>query len=169
MKENKSIAIRRATEEDLPEALNLIRELAAYERAPDEVTLTVDDLRRDGFGEHPVFEILVAEEQGQIVGMTFSFLSYSTWKGLCLYLEDIIVKVNHRRRGIGTRLFEAVIRRAAELNARRVMWQVLNWNMPAIVFYRRYSATFDSTWVNGKLTEEQIKQFCHDHEQGTSE
>jgi GNAT superfamily N-acetyltransferase len=166
MSETKPITIRKAREDDLPVVLDLIRELATYERAQGEVTVTVDDLRRDGFGEHPVFEIMVADDDGEVVGMSFSFLSYSTWKGLCYYLEDIIVRETHRRQGTGTMLFEAVIRRAHELHARRLMWQVLNWNMPALVFYRRYNATFDSTWVNGKLTEEQIKQFCH--EQGTS-
>jgi len=169
MNDSHSIVIRRAGEADLPAVLALIRELAAYERAPEEVTISIDDLRRDGFGEQPAFEALVAEDEGQVVGMALSFLSYSTWKGLCLYLEDIIVREPYRRRGIGTRLFEAVIRRAGELGARRLMWQVLHWNMPAFVFYRRYQAAFDSSWVNGKLTEEQIKQYCHDHEQGTSQ
>jgi GNAT superfamily N-acetyltransferase len=168
MTQNSSIVLRKATENDLPEILSLITELAGYEKAPQEVTVTIDELRKDGFGMKPIYEVLLAETDKRIAGMALYFLSYSTWKGLCLYLEDIIVKEKYRRQGIGTKLFEAVVRKAHELKARRLMWQVLDWNKPAMDFYKRYNATFDPAWVNGKLTQEQINTICNDNEQRTS-
>jgi GNAT superfamily N-acetyltransferase len=159
-----SVVIRKATKGDLPEVLKMIRELAAYEKAPDGVTISLEELRRDGFGLNPIFEVLLAESDKQVTGMAFYFLSYSTWRGLCLYLEDIIVKQEFKRHGIGTKLFDAVIHKAHELKARRLMWQVLDWNKPALDFYKQYGATFDPTWINGKLTQEQINTFCNDNE-----
>ncbi|MCX6235887.1 MAG: GNAT family N-acetyltransferase [Bacteroidetes bacterium] len=159
-----SLVIRKANEGDLPEVLKMIHELADYEKTPHDVTISLEELRRDGFGPNPIFEVILAESDGQIMGIAFYFLSYSTWRGLCLYLEDIIVKQEFRRQGIGTKLFDAVIRRAHELKTRRLMWQVLDWNKPAMDFYKRYGATFDPTWVNGKLTQEQINTICNDNE-----
>jgi GNAT superfamily N-acetyltransferase len=167
MSQKSAIELRKATENDLPEILSLITELAGYEKAPHEVTVTIDELRDDGFGLKPVFEVMLAETEGKIAGMAFYFLSYSTWKGRCLYLEDIIVKEMYRRQGIGTMLFEAVVRKAHELKAKRLMWQVLDWNKPAMDFYKRYNATFDPEWVNGKLTQEQINTIYNENEQRT--
>lgn len=154
-----SIHLRRAEEKDLPVVLSLIQELATYERAPKEVTVSLEDLRRDGFGENPIFEIILAEENNEVLGMSFYFFSYSTWKGKCIYLEDIIVREAHRGKKIGKLLFEAVIERCKETDARRMQWQVLDWNEPAINFYRKYNASIDPTWLTCRLTKDQIMEF----------
>jgi GNAT superfamily N-acetyltransferase len=153
------IILRKAFENDLPVVLDLIKELAAYEKAPDEVTVTLEELKKDGFGNNPIFEIILAENKNEIYGMAFYFIAYSTWKGKCIYLEDIIVKEKYRGMKIGKLLFEAVILKCKEIKAKRMMWQVLDWNTPAIDFYKKYNASMDNTWLNGRFTEEQIKQF----------
>jgi GNAT superfamily N-acetyltransferase len=154
-----NIKLRKAKESDIREVLNLIKELAAFEKAPNEVTITLDELKKDGFGENPIFEIILAESEKEVLGMAFYFYSYSTWKGKCIYLEDIIVKEIHRGKKIGKLLFEAVIQKCKETGAKRMQWQVLDWNTPAIDFYKKYNASVDNTWMNGRLTEDQIKQF----------
>ncbi|HQH18809.1 MAG TPA: GNAT family N-acetyltransferase [Bacteroidales bacterium] len=153
------INLRKANESDIPAVISLIKELALYEKAPQEVTITEEDLKKDGFGNNPVFEIILAENKNEIVGMAFFYISYSTWKGKCIYLEDIIVKQAFRGNKIGKQLFESVIVKAKEIGAKRMQWQVLEWNTPAINFYKKYNADLDQTWVNGRLTEQQIKQF----------
>jgi GNAT superfamily N-acetyltransferase len=154
-----NIILRKAKETDLPVVLNLIKELATYEKAPNEVTVTLEELKKDGFGNNPIFEIILAEENNEVLGMAFYFYSYSTWKGKCIYLEDIIVKEKYRGKKIGKLLFEAVIMKCKETGAKRMQWQVLDWNTPAINFYKKYNALLDQTWMNGRMTEEQIKQF----------
>ena len=153
------INLRKANESDIPAVISLIKELALYKKAPQEVTITEEDLKKDGFGNNPVFEIILAENKNEIVGMAFFYISYSTWKGKCIYLEDIIVKQAFRGNKIGKQLFESVIVKAKEIGAKRMQWQVLEWNTPAINFYKKYNAGLDQTWVNGRLTEQQIKQF----------
>lgn len=148
--------IRQGQKGDLPAVLRLIKELAIYEKAPDEVTVTLADLERDGFGDRPLFEFLVALQGGRIVGMALYFFSYSTWKGRCIYLEDIVVEASYRRQGIGWRLFGALVVKAAEFGAQRLQWQVLNWNEPAIRFYKKMNATLDDSWLNCKLTHSQM-------------
>lgn len=151
-----NITLRKAVKEDIPEILKLIKELALYERAPQEVTITIEDLEKDGFGANPIFEVILAFADNEIAGMAFYYYSYSTWKGKCLYLEDIIVKEHLRGNKIGKLLFEAVIVKAKESGAKRLHWQVLDWNEPAINFYKKYNANLDGTWLNGKLTSEQV-------------
>lgn len=152
--------LRKAEKKDIPQILELIKELAEYERAPDEVTITEQQLEQDGFSENPVFKVILAETAHETLGMAFYFFSYSTWKGLCVYLEDIIVKNQYRGNGIGEILFKEVIKIAKEKKAKRLQWQVLNWNEPAINFYRKkLDAVLDDTWVNCKLTEQQIIDF----------
>jgi len=153
------ISLRKAVKTDVPEILDLIRELALYERAPEEVTITAEDLENDGFGSNPIFEVILAFDNEQLLGMAFYYYSYSTWKGKCLYLEDIIVKEQFRGNKVGKTLFEAVIKKAKEVNAKRMHWQVLDWNEPAINFYKKYDTTLDNSWINGKLTEKQIQDF----------
>lgn len=153
------IQLRKATESDLPAVLDLIQELATFERAPGEVTVALEDLKIDGFGENPIFEIILAENNSGILGMAFYFYAYSTWKGKCIYLEDIIVKEKYRGQKIGKLLFEAVVMKCKEVKAKRMMWQVLDWNTPAIDFYKKYNASLDQSWVNGRLTEAQINEF----------
>jgi GNAT superfamily N-acetyltransferase len=154
-----NITIRKGIKSDLPQALNLVKELAAYEKAPLEVTVTIEEMERDGFGTSPVFGFFVAETDGQIVGISLYYTKYSTWKGKCIFLEDIIVTEAYRKYGIGKRLFDEVVKVAKAMNARRMEWQVLEWNEPAIKFYEKLNSNFDKEWVNCKLTEEQIKDY----------
>ena len=146
-----NISIRKATKKDLPEVLALVKELALYEKAPEEVTITLKELEKDGFGEHPLYWIIIAENEDGIVGMSFYYIRYSTWKGKCLYLEDIVVKEAFRGNKIGKILFEATIKAAKEMNAKLMNWQVLDWNEPALNFYKKFDAEMDEEWVNGKL------------------
>ncbi len=154
-----STTIRKGKKADLAEVLELIKELAVFEKAPDEVTNTLADLEKDGFGHKPVFELVVAEENGKLVGMAIYFIKYSTWKGKGIYLEDIIVKESHRLRGIGKKLFNAVIDEAKTFGAKQLHWQVLDWNTPAIRFYDQYKPSFDKGWVNCKMNETQLSDF----------
>jgi GNAT superfamily N-acetyltransferase len=146
-----NIKLRKASKEDLPEVILLIKELAEYERAAHEVKITLQELENDGFGEHPLYWIILAEAEGKIVGMSFYYIRYSTWTGQNLYLEDIIVKEQYRGHGIGKLLFEATIEKAKEMNVRQMIWQVLDWNEPALNFYKKYNAELDGEWINGKL------------------
>lgn len=143
--------IRKATKEDLPQVLELVKELALYEKAPEEVTITLQDLEKDGFGEHPLYWIILAENEQNILGMSFYYIRYSTWKGKCLYLEDIVVREEYRGQKIGKVLFEETIKAAKEMNAKLMTWQVLDWNEPAINFYKKFDAELDGEWINGKL------------------
>ncbi|MCB0401119.1 MAG: GNAT family N-acetyltransferase [Flavobacteriales bacterium] len=143
--------IRKAQREDLPEVLALVKELALYEKAPHEVTITLEELEQDGFGEHPLYWIILAENEDGILGMSFYYIRYSTWKGKCLYLEDIVVKEAHRGKSIGNALFEETIKAAKAMNAKLMTWQVLDWNEPAIKFYEKFNAELDGEWLNGKL------------------
>ena len=145
------IRIREATPRDIPDILKWIQELAHYEKAGDEAILTPDDLLRDGFDEHPLFGVLLAEYEGEAAGMAFWYTSYSTWKGKCLYLEDLYVKEDLRRKGIGKLLFEAMIKKANEEGYARLQWQVLNWNAPALAFYQKYHTAFSPEWLNCTL------------------
>lgn len=142
------IDIRNGTKEDLPAAFELIKELALYEKAPDEVNNTVEMMEKDGFGEKPIFWFIVAEEDGVIVGMSMYYFRYSTWKGKRLYLEDLIVTEEKRGLGIGKGLFEKTLAIASETNCTGMMWQVLDWNEPAINFYQEYGTKFDKGWLN---------------------
>ena len=153
------IAIRPGTPDDLDSAYKLIQELAVFEREPDAVETTVKDMREDGFGKHAVFEFFVAEDRDQIVGLALYFYSYSTWKGKCVYLEDLIVTESYRGRGLGRRLLDAVVMKAQAENAKRVVWQVLDWNTPAIDFYKSLEAELLPEWITCRLTAEQIQDY----------
>ena len=146
-----NIKLRKASKEDLPEVISLIKELAEYERAAHEVKITLEELIQDGFGEHPLYWIVLAEIDGKIVGMSFYYIRYSTWTGRNLYLEDIVVKEQYRGHGVGKLLFEETINIAKEMKVRQMIWQVLDWNEPAINFYKKYNAELDGEWINGKL------------------
>jgi len=140
--------IRRACKEDCPRLLELIKELAKYERAPDEVTVSLTHFEESGFGKSPVWWAFVAEEADVVVGFALYYIRYSTWKGQRMYLEDIIVTESMRRQGVGTLLFERLIEEAKERKLNGIVWQVLEWNEPAISFYKKYQTTFDGEWVN---------------------
>jgi len=150
------IKIRKAEEKDCTELLELIHELARYERAPDEVSVTPEEFMDAGFGKKPVWEAFVAEADGEIVGFALYYIRYSTWKGCRLYLEDILVTETMRHRGIGTKLFERILIEAKEKNYNGITWQVLDWNEPAINFYKKYQSNFEPGWLNAFLTKEQI-------------
>lgn len=148
--------IRKGTPKDLPQVLLLIRELATFEKAPDAVTNTLEEMKRDGFGDAPVFGLHVAELENKIVGMAIYFVKYSTWKGKGLYLDDLIVSEKYRGRGIGKKLFDAFMEEAKKIEAKQVHWQVLDWNTPAIDFYKKLGASLEAEWLDCKMTEEQV-------------
>ena len=154
------IAIRKGEKKDLPDVLNLIKELAEYENSLQEVSITLKDLERDGFGSRPWYWFLVAENNNQIIGLSFYWIRYSTWKGKFLFLEDFVVKEEYRRLGVGSKLFEATIRICKELDVNGMCWQVLDWNTPAIDFYKKYNAEISNSWLNGKLEKKQIDKIC---------
>jgi GNAT superfamily N-acetyltransferase len=153
------IKIRKGVKSDLPAVLDLIKELADFERALNEVTVSLEDLEHDGFGNHPYYWFIVAEKEGEIIGLSFYFIRYSTWKGRFLFLEDFVVKESFRNKGVGALLFEETIRIAKELDVKGMTWQVLDWNKNAIRFYEKYNSNISTEWYNGKLTYEQLKQF----------
>lgn len=140
--------IRRAERSDCPRLLELIKELAAYEKAPDEVVVDLRHFEESGFGDAPVWWGFVAETAGVVVGFAIYYIRYSTWKGQRMYLEDIVVTESMRGKGIGGLLFESLIEEMKEKKLRGMVWQVLEWNAPAIRFYKKYNANFDPEWVN---------------------
>lgn len=151
--------VREAQESDVAGILQLIRELAIYENAGDEVSIDEETLLRDGFSEKKSYSALVAEANGEIIGMALYYPRYSTWKGKTLYLEDLVVAEAHRRMGVGKVLFLRLAQIAAEEEAARLEWQVLEWNEPAIAFYEQLDTAFDKEWVNCRLTGDQLKQY----------
>ena len=143
-----SISIRRAEKEDCPRLMELVNELALYERAPQEVTVTRKHFEESGFGINPVWWAFVAVNDNVVVGFALYYIRYSTWKGQAMYLEDILVTNDMRGKGIGNLLFERLLEEAKEKGFNRIAWQVLEWNEPAINFYKKYNAVFDAEWVN---------------------
>lgn len=142
--------IRKAVRGDEISILNLIKELAAYEREPDAVINTEKQLAIDLFDEK-LCDCFVYIHNEQIIGIALYYISYSTWKGRCLYLEDLYVQPEHRRLGAGQKLFAVLMEEAKELGVKRMDWQVLEWNEPAISFYKKIGATLDSEWLNGRM------------------
>lgn len=154
-----NLEIRTATATDCPRILELINELALYERAPEEVTVTLDHFIDAGFGANPVWKAFVAEVDDNIVGFALYYTRYSTWKGCRLYLEDFIVTEEYRGKGVGKVLFEKVIAETKNGNYSGMVWQVLDWNEPAINFYNKYKAQLEEGWLNASFSKEQIKAF----------
>jgi GNAT superfamily N-acetyltransferase len=143
------IQIRKAIKEDCTRLLELVQELALYEKAPQEVTVTLDHFIESGFGEKPVWWAFVAEADGKVEGFALYYIRYSTWKGQRMYLEDLVVTEKMRGQGLGKLLFDALIEEAKEKNLNGITWQVLDWNTPAINFYKKYySANLDPEWIN---------------------
>jgi GNAT superfamily N-acetyltransferase len=143
-----SIQIRKAVKEDCARLIELIKELAIFEKAPDEVTVTLDHFIESGFGKTPVWYAFVAEEDGAVNGFVLYYVRYSTWKGQRMYLEDILVTEQARGKGIGKLLFERLIEEAKEKKFSGMVWQVLDWNEPAINFYKKYNAKIGNEWLN---------------------
>jgi GNAT superfamily N-acetyltransferase len=152
------IKIRVAEERDCPRMMELINELAVYERAPDEVTVTPEEFAAAGFGPDRVWKAFVAEVDGFVAGFALYYVRYSTWKGCRLYLEDFIVTESQRGKGLGKQLFESVIQEAKDRNYNGMVWQVLDWNEPALQFYNKYNAQIEEGWLNASLSKEQTFQ-----------
>lgn len=142
------IVLRATTKEDCPQLMELIKELAVYEKEPDAVTVSMEHFIDSGFGASPVWWAIVAEVEGKIVGCALYYIRYSTWKGQRMYLEDLIVNEAWRGKGIGKQLLDELIQIAKEKGYSGIMWQVLDWNEPAINFYKKYNASFDEGWLN---------------------
>jgi GNAT superfamily N-acetyltransferase len=150
------IQLRYAVKEDCPRLLELIVELAVYEKMPDEVTVKLSEFVEAGFGELPVWKAFVAEQGNKIIGFALYYTRYSTWKGCRLYLEDFIVTEEFRGKGAGKLLFERVMKEAKEKNYNGMSWQVLDWNEPALNFYRKYESQFEGGWLNASFSKEQL-------------
>ena len=158
-----NFSLRTGTPDDIPAVLALIKQLAIYENAPLEVSNTPEQMLIDGFSENPIFHLIVAEtipkttqtnqnqqnNEKKIVGMAITYYRYSTWKGRVLYLEDLYILPEYRRFGLGERFFSLLLEKAKQDKCQRVSWQVLEWNEPAINFYKKLGATLDPEWVNG--------------------
>ena len=150
--------IREAAEQDCKRLLELVQELADFERAPDEVSVTYEEFLSAGFGHKPVWKAFVAELDGRIEGFALYYIRFSTWKGRRLYLEDFYVTPGARGKGLGTLLFETIIEEAQLMGFNGISWQVLDWNEPAIKFYNKYQSAIESGWLNASLSKEQLSQ-----------
>ena len=149
--------IRKAVKGDAADILRLVKELADYEKAPDAVEVTLTEMEADGFGPNAIYSAFVAEMDGIVVGMALYYTQYSTWKGRTIYLDDLIVSQKYRRYGIGAKLFEEVVKVCKEMGVRKMDWQVLDWNEPAIEFYKKYNTIFDGEWLNCTLYKKELK------------
>lgn len=153
------MVIRKGTSNDMPAVLELIKELAVYEKEPEAVVVTVDDLIRDGFSDSPLFQTFIAEVDGEIIGMALYYYRYSTWKGKTIHLEDLIVKESMRGTGAGFKLYKKIIEQGKIDNVRRVEWNVLDWNKPAIDFYEKSGAKVLDNWRVVQIDENKINDF----------
>lgn len=151
--------IRPAQPADMPAVLELIQELASFEKEPEAVIITAEDLKRDGFGEKPSFTCFIAEAEGKIEGMALCYFRYSTWKGRTVHLEDLVVRENMRGKGLGNALYRRVIQFAKEEGVKRTEWVVLDWNTHARDFYSRSGATVFTTWCTVQMEEKAMENF----------
>lgn len=151
-----NITIRNAVIEDCPRLLQLINELALYEKAPEEVTVTLSEFEDAGFGPQAVWKAFVAETEGTIQGFGLYYIRYSTWKGCRLYLEDLLVTEEMRGQGTGKLIFDRLVEEAVQKGYNGMTWQVLDWNEPALNFYKKYNAHIENGWLNGSLSKDQI-------------
>jgi ribosomal protein S18 acetylase RimI-like enzyme len=156
-----SFIIRRGDRNDVPGIFRLIKELALFERAPEAVINTEQMLLEDGFGENSIYKVFVAEacDTNEVIGMALYYTAYSTWKGKILYLDDLVVTESSRRYGIGRKLINQVLQDALDNKVSQIRWQVLDWNTPAIEFYKSLGVEFDAEWINCKMNPEQIEKY----------
>jgi GNAT superfamily N-acetyltransferase len=154
-----NILVREGKPEDIPEVFELIKELAVYEKALHEVETSIEQLTKDAFGEKPLYGLIVAELDKTIVGISVFYYRYSTWKGKRLYLEDILVTEKQRGKKIGSKLFEATARYASEQGCSGMNWLALDWNEPAINFYKKFNAYFEPQWVNSGITAKELEKY----------
>ena len=153
--------IRKGTPQDMPDVLALINELAVFEKEPDAVVISTEDLVRDGFSENPLFHTFVAEVNEEIIGVALYYYRFSTWKGKTIHLEDLIVKENNRGTGAGFALYSEIIKQGKKDNVRRIEWNVLDWNTPAIDFYEKSGAKVLSNWRVVHMDENGIEAFLN--------
>jgi GNAT superfamily N-acetyltransferase len=151
--------IRKGKPEDMKSVLELIQELAIFEKEPDAVLITEEDLVRDGFGENPLFHVFVAEVEKEIVGIALYYYRYSTWKGKTIHLEDLIVKDKMRGSGLGFALYSEIMKQGKKDNVRRIEWNVLDWNTPAVHFYENSGAKVLDEWRVVQMDEKGINSF----------
>ncbi len=154
-----NFSVREANKNDMPNALTLIKELAHFEKESNAVEVTVSDLQKDGFGNNPKFKCFVAETNDEIVGIALVYMRYSTWKGKVLHLEDLIVSESMRGSGLGTALLDEVVKYGTSMNVKRISWEVLDWNEPAIEFYEKKGADVKRDWDVVHLDELGIKNY----------
>ena len=154
-----NITLRVAQKHDCPRLIELVTELAVFEKLPEEVTVSLQEFEDSGFGTNPVWKAFVAEDNNVIIGFALYYVRFSTWKGRRVYLEDFIVTEEYRGIGIGKLLFEQIIKETKELDYSGMVWQVLDWNEPAIKFYNKYEATIEEGWLNASLSQEQISKY----------
>jgi GNAT superfamily N-acetyltransferase len=156
-----SFIIRHGDEKDVPGMMKLVRELALFERAPEEVVNTEKKLLEDGFGKHPLYKVIIAEavDTNDVIGMALYYTAYSTWKGKMLFLDDLVVTESYRRYGIGRKLINEFLRDAKEQGVNQVRWQVLDWNEPAIAFYKSLGVDMDAEWITVKMSKGQIDKY----------
>jgi GNAT superfamily N-acetyltransferase len=150
------VNLRVARIEDCPRLLELVNELALFEKAPHEVDVSLSEFEDSGFGSNPVWKAFVAEVDNTIVGFALYYVRYSTWKGRRIYLEDLLVTESMRGKGIGKLLFDSVVKETKDLNFSGMVWQVLDWNQPAINFYKKYEAGLEAGWLNASLSKDQL-------------
>ena len=153
--------IRKGTQNDMAAVLELIQELAVFEKEPDAVVVTVADLERDGFGERPLFHTFIAEEEGAIVGMALYYYRYSTWKGKTIHLDDLIVKEDKRGTGAGFALYKEIIKQGKKDQVRRIEWNVVDWNQNASDFYEKSGAKVLDDWSVVQMSEEGLDEFLN--------
>ena len=152
--------IRTAEKKDCPRLLELVHELALFEKAPQEVTVTLQEFEEAGFGKKPVWKaFVVTSNHDFIVGFALYYIRYSTWKGSRMYLEDLIVTEEYRGKGVGKLLFARLVQEAKESGFNGITWQVLDWNEPAINFYKKYEAGFEAGWINASISKEQLLNY----------
>jgi len=159
------INIRKGHKEDMPAVLELIKELAAFEKEPEAVVVTVSDLERDGFSDNPLFHTIIAEVDNDIVGMALYYYRYSTWKGKTIHLEDLIVKEKMRGSGVGFALYREIMTQGQRDGVRRIEWNVLDWNTEAIVFYEKSGAKVFKSWLVAQMDEKGIESFLNKERQ----
>jgi GNAT superfamily N-acetyltransferase len=158
-----SFIIRRGEEKDAQSVLDLITELAVFEKEPDAVEITVDDLLKDGFSENPKFKLFVAEEDSKVIGIALFYERYSTWKGKAIHLEDLMVTESKRKIGAGKALYSAVLKYANENNFNRVAWEVIDWNTNAINFYKSTGATYLNDWSVVQMDKESLEKYIQNN------
>ena len=158
-----NFTLRLAEKKDMESVLNLITELAVFEKEPDAVDITVDDLIRDGFSNQPKFRVYVAEQENIIIGIALFYERFSTWKGRTLHLEDLIVTKSKQKIGAGKALYTAVLKYAYDHNFNRVAWEVIDWNSNAINFYKSTGATYLNNWSVVQMNKENLEKFIQNN------